>query len=140
MNIPLPLWEEIANCFKLNGYTVAFNLARNTNDFNNYNFSGNFLNFNIPAHLIPLISEKIAYTCARWGGGFDLAHIFSKTSKCILFHLSENIKCENNRQKDHPINFSEGHYLKLCNKKVYKTVLLTEMKFNQYLKNQINSI
>lgn len=138
--LPNNLWEDIAEAFAKKGYTVVFNLMKNSNDINTYNFSKKFPIVHVPAYLIPLVSEKIAYTCARWGGGFDLAHSFNSNSKCLLLAFTEDIKCDKGRQEDPPISFAKTLYLNFCNKEVFKILSLNELKFNNYLEEQINKI
>jgi hypothetical protein len=138
--LPNNLWEDIAEVFKNKGYTVVFNLMKNSNDLNTYEFSRKFPIVHIPAYLIPLVSEKIAYTCARWGGGFDLAHSFNPKSKCLLLAFSEDIGSDENRQEDPPISSAKSLYLNFCNKEVFKILILDDLKLNKYLEDQINQI
>lgn len=138
--LPNNLWEDIAEAFAKKGYTVVFNLMKNSNDLNTYEFSKNFPIVHVPAYLIPLVSEKIAYTCARWGGGFDLAHSFNPKSKCILLALTNDILCEKGKQEDHPLDIAKQLHIDFCNKEVFKILALNELEFNNYLEEQINSI
>jgi hypothetical protein len=138
--LPNKLWESLAESFEKKGYFVIFNVKKNNNDKNNYILSNKFPSVQIPAYLVPLIAEKIAYTIARWGGGFDLAHSYSKTSKCILLAFSNDFICEKGRQEDPPINLAKDLFLNFCNKEVFKILSLNELKLNNYLENQINQI
>jgi hypothetical protein len=134
------VWEDIANAFTKKGYTVVFNLMKNSNDNNNYDISNTFHKVFLPAYLIPLISEKIAFTCARWGGGFDLAHSFNQNSKCIIINFEDSLHTDLYRQKDPSIDYIDDIFLNFCNKKIFKIITLNEMKYNKYLDDQINSI
>ena len=138
--LPNNLWDDIAEAFIKKGFTVVFNLMKNSNDLNTYEFSNKFPIVYIPAYLIPLVSQKIAYTCARWGGGFDLAHSFNAKSKCILITLLDTISCERGRQEDPNLNITKDLFINFCNKEVFKILALNELKMNNYLEEQINSI
>lgn len=138
--LPNQFWEDFANVFKEKGYTVVFNLKKNSNDSKDYEFSSSFPFVYLPAYLIPLISEKIAFFCARQGGGFDLAHSFNEKSKAILLLINDNLEFDSKRLKDYPLQYIEEIYLNLSNKKIYKTLCLSELKVNSDLLNQIDSI
>lgn len=138
--LPNQFWEDFANVLKNKGYKVVFNLKKNTNDINNYEFQSNFPFVYLPAYLIPLIAEKIAFFCARLGGGFDLAHSFNSESKAILLLLSDKLEFDKKRVKEIPLNYVNELYLNFCNKEVYKTLFLSELNVNADLLDQISSI
>jgi hypothetical protein len=138
--LPNQFWEDFANVFKTKGYTVVFNLKKNSNDSKDYEFSSSFPFVYLPAYLIPLISEKIAFFCARQGGGFDLAHSFNEKSKAVLLLMNDTLEFDTTRVKDYPIEYIEEVFLNFCNKKVYKILCLSELKVNSDLLNQIDSI
>lgn len=138
--LPIEIWEDFAVVLKNKGYKVVFNLKKNSNDIIDYEFQSKFPSIYLPAHLIPLIAENIAFFCARLGGGFDLAHSFSPTSKAILLLLSDKLEFGSKRVKDYPIDFVNELFLNFCNKEVYKILFLSELNVNADLIEQINSI
>lgn len=140
MALPNEVWEQIANVFIKNGYKVIFNLMRNFNDTDKSNLYKNYNQVFIPAYLVPLLSERIAFACSRWGGGFDLIHSFSINSKAILINLSDNLQTDVAKIKDPSETISNEIFIHLCNKKIFKIITLTEMKCNQDTINSIEKI
>ena len=87
-------WLNLAKVLENAGYKVIFNVKNNasmpkSNEWNNYENT-----IEVPAHLLPLLSESVRLCLARPGGAFDISFGYSRVSDVLNIFLKNAKYCE----------------------------------------------
>jgi hypothetical protein len=82
-------WSGLAKVLEDNGFIVIFNVKNTSTRPSNDEWIGIKNAIQVPAYLLPLLSQNILLTLARPGGAFDISFGYSQDSNVLIF-LNKN--------------------------------------------------
>jgi hypothetical protein len=115
-------WSALAKILEEANFKVIFNIKNNISRPNHDEWLDCQNAINVPAHLLPLLSQNIRLTLARPGGGFDLCFGYSKNSDVLIFLFKKE-----KIYKEQLSNHQEVHIKNLMNERFEKFVNVIEI-------------